>query len=287
MQYFMTPKQHGLGWLPDVPDQRDFVFEAPRVLPPTKLPPRVDLRAGMPHVYDQGMLGSCTAQALAAAFDFNRKKQGQSFMDPSRLFIYWNERDLEGTVDSDAGAMIRDGVKVLVKLGTPREKLWPYDISKFTLKPPQPAYEEAERNQALVYQRILRPSNDKSQDMLLCLNMGYPFVTGFSVYESFESEEVARTGIVPMPGLNERVLGGHAVVVVGYDLPKKQFICRNSWGEQWGDNGDFYMPFAYLEDWNLSSDQWTLRTVELDVFEKMAAKRESGSTGTVVKNKTV
>lgn len=278
MQYFMTPKHHGLGWVPDVPDQRDFVF-APRVVKPKAMPPRVDLRSGLPPVYDQGMLGSCTAQALAAAFDFDRRRQGEAFMSPSRLFIYWNERDMEGTVDSDAGAMIRDGVKVLVKLGTPREKIWPYDIEKFTLKPHDAAYVEAEKNQALIYQRIMRPINDKAQDMLLCLSMGYPFVTGFAVYESFESQEVARTGIVPMPKMSERVLGGHAVVVAGYDLEKRHFICRNSWGSEWGDKGDFYMPFAYLEDYNLASDQWTLRSVEIQEFEEMAAKKgEVGST---------
>ena len=263
MKFFATPKQHGLGWVPDTPDQRDYIFEPPRILPPHKLPRHVDLRADCPPVYDQGQLGSCTAQALASAFDFNRQKQGESFMLPSRLFIYWNERDMEGTVDSDAGAMIRDGVKVLVKLGTPRETLWPYDISKFTIKPPNAAYIEAEKNQALVYQRIRRPDNNRSQDMLLCLSMGFPFVTGFAVYESFESDEVARTGIVPMPEATESMLGGHAILVVGYDLDKQQYICRNSWGTEWGDHGDFYMPFAYLENRQLSSDQWTLRTVEI------------------------
>lgn len=259
----MTPQQHGLGWIPDVPDKRDQIFQAPRVLKPAKLPRMIDLRKDCPPIYDQGQLGSCTAQALAAAFDFNRKKQGKDFMSPSRLFIYWNERDMEGTVDSDAGAMIRDGVKVLVKIGTPREAMWEYDITKFTLKPSEPAYIEAEKNQMLVYQRILRPSNDPTQDMLLCLSLGYPFVTGFTVYESFESAEVARTGIAPLPDPDERVLGGHAILVIGYDLDKKLFICRNSWGTGWGDKGIFYLPFEYLADTDLSSDQWTLRTVEV------------------------
>lgn len=263
MKFAMTPKRHGLGWVPDVPDQRDYIFEPSKVTAPVKLPRRVDLRGQCPPVYNQGSLGSCTAQALGAAFDFNRRKQGESFMMPSRLFIYWNERDILGTVDSDSGAMIRDGVKVLVKLGTPREVVWPYNIDRFTAKPPKKAYVEAEKNQALVYQRILRPVNDRAHDMLYCLSAGYPFVTGFTVYDSFDSSEVANTGIVPMPHLSERVLGGHAIMVVGYDLSKKHFICRNSWGEAWGDEGYFYMPFAYLEDRALSSDQWTLRTVEV------------------------
>ena len=263
MKYLMTPQRHGLGWLRDVPDQRDYMYEPLKMIPPTKLPGVVDLRDQLPpDIYDQGPLGSCTAQALASAFDFNRKKQGAAFMFPSRLFIYWNERELMGTTDSDSGAMLRDGIKVLVKLGTPRETVWPYDIKKFTQKPPAPAYVEAEKSQALTYQRIMRSHGD-GNDMLRCLNEGYPFVTGFMVYESFESPEVQRTGVVPMPTVQERALGGHAVVVVGYDMQKRHFICRNSWGKEWGDNGHCYMPFDYINSEHLASDQWTIRSIEL------------------------
>lgn len=262
MKYFMTPKKHGLGWVPDIPDKRDYIFR-PKVIKPEKLPKQIDLRAECPPVYDQGQLGSCTANALGAAFDFDRKKEGHDFMTPSRLFIYWNERDIEGTVDSDAGANIRDGVKVLLRIGTCRELEWPYDISKFTQEPPEQTFIDAEKNQALTYQRIMRPSNDPAHDMLMCLANGYPFVTGFTVYESFEEDEVARTGIAPLPGPNERALGGHAVLVVGYDISKQWFVCRNSWGETWGDEGYFYLPFTYLEDPLLASDQWLIRTVEV------------------------
>jgi C1A family cysteine protease len=244
-------------------------------MPRAEVPQAIDLREQFPAVYDQGPLGSCTAQALAAAFDFNRQLQGAAFMSPSRLFIYWNERDIEGTVDSDAGAMLRDGIKVLVRLGTPRELIWPYIIEKFTIKPPAHAYEEAEKSQALVYQRIMRPADDSLNDMLMCLNDGYPFVTGFSVYESFEDGSVAHTGIAQMPGESERLLGGHAVVVVGYDIDKEWFICRNSWGEQWGDKGHFYMPFAYLTSPDLASDQWTIRSVEIELAHKRMQEKAS------------
>lgn len=270
MKYRMTPRQHGLGWLPDTPDQRDLTYK-PRVMAPKEVPPVIDLRENFPPIYDQGKLGSCTAQALAATFDFNRMLQGASFMSPSRLFIYWNERELIGTIDSDSGAMIRDGIKVLVRLGTPRETTWPYIIEKFTHKPPPVAYEEAEKSQALTYQRIMRPRVDSLNDMLMCLNDGYPFVTGFVVYESFESDTVIKTGVVPMPDMNERALGGHAVVVVGYDIDKEWFICRNSWGQSWGDNGHFYMPFAYLENPDLASDLWTIRSVETELALKRLA----------------
>lgn len=184
-------------------------------------------------------------------------------MHPSRLFIYWNERNEEGTVDVDAGAMLRTGVKVLVQFGTPKEKMWPYEIEKFTLKPPREAYIEAEKSQALTYQRIMRPANNPVNDMLSCLNEGFPFVTGFMIYESFESAETTKTGVVNMPGALEQALGGHAVVVVGYNLAKKHFICRNSWGANWGDNGHCYMPFEYLARVDLADDQWTLRSVEV------------------------
>ena len=262
MKYFMTPHQHGLGWVPDKPDERDYIFR-PKVVAPVALPQQIDLRQACPPVYDQGQLGSCTANALAGAFDFDRHKEGKQFMTPSRLFIYWNERDMEGTVDADAGAQIRDGVKVLLKVGTPPETDWPYVVDEFTVKPPKKAFQDAERNQALTYQRIMRPENDPMHDMLVCLSGGYPFVAGFNVYASFESEETTRTGVVTMPGSNEQLLGGHAIVVVGYDVDKQWFICRNSWGVSWGDKGYFYMPFAYLENPNLSSDMWLIRTVEV------------------------
>ena len=263
MQYQMTSHNHGLGWLPDLPDQRDVRFEPAKTFGVGPMPKQVDLRKDCPAIYDQGQLGSCTANALGAAFDFDRRKQGKPFMTPSRLFIYWNERDLEGTVDSDAGARIRDGVKVLRKLGTPAEVIWPYDIQRFTEKPHDEAFVEAEKNQLLTYQRISRAGKDRTYDMRACLAWGYPFVTGFSVYESFETDEVAKTGIIPMPAPDERVLGGHAVLVVGFDDDKRYFICRNSWGETWGDEGNFYMPYDYLTNEDLASDMWVLKTVEL------------------------
>lgn len=262
MHYLMTPKQHGLGWIPDHPDERDYIFR-PKAVAPVRLPARVDLRSQCPPVYDQGQLGSCTANALAGAFDFDRKKEGKAFMTPSRLFIYWNERDMEGTVSSDAGAEIRDGVKVLIKLGTPPETDWPYDIAEFTVRPPKKAFADAEKNQALVYQRIMRPANDPLQDMLACLSTGYPFVSGIQVYQNFESDQATTTGVIGMPGKHEQLLGGHAILIVGYEQDKKRFICRNSWGETWGDKGYFYLPFPYLESAALAPDQWLIRTVEV------------------------
>src|SRR5438128_696006 len=118
------------GWLPDVPDQRDHVYAAPSgVL--HKLPAKIDLRPKCPPVYNQGQLGSCTANAIAAAVQFDRMKQNlKPAFAPSRLFIYYNERAIEGTVDNDSGAMLRDGIKSIAKQGDCAETHWPYPNRK-------------------------------------------------------------------------------------------------------------------------------------------------------------
>ena len=229
------------GWIPDLPDQRDYLYSAPtHVL--NVLPTSVDLRSGCPPVYDQGQLGSCTANAIAGAIEFDLSKQNLSDFTPSRLFIYYNERAMEGTINSDSGAMIRDGVKSVATQGVCPEPEWPYNISKFTVQPPQQCYQDALACKATLYQRII-PTLSQLKG---CLASGYPFIFGFIVYESFESNTVAQTGIVPMPRYREQVLGGHAVVAVGYNDAQQWFIVRNSWSDQWGDKGYCYMPYGYL-----------------------------------------
>ena len=247
----------GFGWIPDLPDARDYSYGAPLMRFPLGLPPAVDLRAQCPPVYDQGQLGSCTANAIAGAIEFDQQKQGTKEFVPSRLFIYYNERVIEGTVSQDSGAQIRDGIKSVAKLGAPPETDWPYDIANFAEKPPKQAYRDARQDLVSSYARVVQ----NLTQMQGCLAAGYPFVFGFSVYESFESQEVASTGIVPMPGPSERVVGGHAVVAVGYDDTKRWFIIRNSWGNDWGDKGYCYMHYEYLLRPNLTSDLWIIRSV--------------------------
>jgi C1A family cysteine protease len=254
----MSRRDVRYGWIPDLPDQRDHLYAAPAPIV-TRLPPHIDLRPKCPPVFDQGQLGSCTANAIGAAyrFDLKRQKVAGRFV-PSRLFIYYNERLIEGTVATDAGAMLRDGIKSLAKQGVCNDATWPYDLGRFAEQPPAPAYREALQHQATSYLRVAQ----EGFQMKGCLASGFPFVFGFSVYESFESPEVARTGYVPMPGSRERQLGGHAVMAVGYDDAAQNFICQNSWSTGWGERGFFYLPYAYLGNPQLASDLWTLRTVE-------------------------
>lgn len=249
----MTTRRY--GWRPDKPDRRDHLRLIRRNV---ALPPYVDLTPQMPAVYDQGQLGSCTGNAISAAIAYARERQLHigDFI-PSRLFIYWNERDLEGTVDSDAGAEIRDGIKSVVKLGACSENDWPYDISQFTVKPSTHCYAAAQTDLVTKYARV-----DQTLDGLRqCLADGFPVVFGFTVYESFESEAVAQSGIMPMPGPDESVLGGHAVLMVGYDDDRQTFIVRNSWGPNWGRAGYFLMPYAYPTDGNLADDFWQIDAV--------------------------
>jgi len=245
------------GWLPDLPDRRDHLYAAP-VAMAGALPAQVDLRAQCPPVYDQGQLGSCTANAIAGAIEFDRLKQKISDFTPSRLFIYYNERAMEHTIDSDSGAQIRDGIKSVGQLGDCPETEWPYVISKFKTKPPKNCYSDALKYKAVLYQRVTQTP----EQLKGCLASGYPFVFGFTVYESFESAQVAKTGHAALPKSGERAIGGHAVVGVGYDDSKNWFIVRNSWGNSWGMNGYFTLPYPYVTSSNLADDFWTIRVVQ-------------------------
>jgi C1A family cysteine protease len=216
----------------------------------------VDLRAGLPALYDQGQLGSCTGNAIAAAVAFDRTKEGDAPWAPSRLFIYYCERMLENTVSQDAGAMIRDGMKGLSQAGVCPETVWPYVEAQFATRPTDSAFQDAVKCVATQYSRV-----DQTLDGLKgCLAAGFPVVFGFTVYESFEGADVARTGKVSMPAPGESAIGGHAVLLCGYTDDDSTFIVRNSWGPGWGDGGYFWMPYAYLIDNNLADDFWTLRT---------------------------
>jgi C1A family cysteine protease len=213
----------------------------------------VDLRSQMPPVYDQGSLGSCTANALCAAFAYIvRNFRG------SRLFLYYNARVLENTTDYDAGAYIHTSINTLKTQGLCAEAGWPYVTSKFATKPPTICYRAGLQNRIINAYNV--PTNLASMKASLIAKR--PFVLAFFVYQSFYTMSVARTGIVPMPGKNESVMGGHAVLVCGYNDVRRWFIVRNSWGAGWGDRGYFYMPYAYFTDPALTSDVWAITSVK-------------------------
>jgi C1A family cysteine protease len=251
-----SSKAKSYGWKPDLPDLRDVKFSLVYRIP-AKLPAKADLRAMCPPVEDQGQLGSCTAHALTGALETLENKDKLPLVQMSRLFVYYNERSLEHTVSSDSGAMIRDGIKTLAKQGCCVESKWPYAAARFAAKPTPACYRDGLEHQITSYQRI-----DTVDQMRACLAAGFPFVFGFTVYESFESQAVAKSGIVNMPKKTERSLGGHAVLAVGYDDKAKRFTVRNSWGPGWGIKGYFTIPYSYLASRDLSDDFWTIRRGE-------------------------
>jgi C1A family cysteine protease len=246
------------GWRPDTPDLRDFAAKVAAPVRLSALPASVDLskNSAMPLVYDQGQLGSCTANAIAGAFEFDLRRQKLADFAPSRLAIYYGERVIERTVKSDAGAEIRDGMKVIAKQGAGPETLWPYVTTRFA-KAPSAAYMAAAKNHlCLSYERV----EQTEVGIKRALAAGYPIVFGISVYDSFESDAVAKTGLVPMPKTSEKLLGGHAILMTGYTKSRVRF--RNSWGKSWALGGYATLPLAYVLSTDLASDFWIAKIVE-------------------------
>jgi len=243
------------GWTPDKHDERDYPYRPKRRKSGSR---RKDLRPVCPPMYNQRKLGSCTGNGVGKVYHFDELKQGlaDAFM-PSRLFIYWNERFIDGTVNKDAGSEIRTGIKTIAKQGVCSEAMWPYFTTKFRVKPSPECYKEALKHRAVTYMRVQQDLDH----LKACLDEGYPIVFGFNVFASFMSKAVAKTGMVPMPKPKEKNVGGHCVVIVGYDDDMQCFIVCNSWGEEWGDKGYCYMPYAYITNKKLADDFWTVRLV--------------------------
>ena len=252
--------RHFYGWRPDTPDQRDLMY---RVVPSLPVPADLDLRPEQPPVFDQGQLGSCVANGVNGELEAQSLMQGEALQVRSRLFTYYAARAIEGTINEDAGASIRDGIKAVASLGVCPESEWPYKISKFTVKPPKQCYTDALKFRALTYQSVPQVLNTIKS----ALSTARGIVFGISVYESFESDAVAKTGIVPLPAQSEQMLGGHCVRLVGFtdhgypDIPTGYFIAMNSWGVGWGLKGFFALPYAYVTNPNLASDLWVVNGV--------------------------
>jgi C1A family cysteine protease len=247
---FRIPKFH---LNKDRPDSRDYVYAVRGVSNPAI----VDLRPYCTPIENQLSLGSCTGQAVAGAIELLDNRDGK-FVDVSRLFIYYWERWLMGTINYDSGAYIRDGIKATNRWGACLESLWPYIVSKFRAQPSQPAILDGANRKVTRYERIL--DIDGCFD---ALSRGFPVIVGFLVYSSFESRQTITRGIMTYPDVRrERLLGGHAVLLVGYDKTRQVFIARNSWGAGWGDRGYFYMPFRVIQDPAMSFDFWTITGVQ-------------------------
>lgn len=251
------------GWKPDLPDARDILYKVGKPV----IPQTVYLKDKyvMPDIFNQESLGACTGNGISYALSFlalNNRFQNvvhSSTLPFSRLFIYYNERVIENTVNQDSGAQIRDGFKCIASIGACPEVLYPYDINRFTDKPTDSAYSEALKYKAIEYERL---NSSNKLALIQCLLDGFPFVLGFSVYSGFETQEVSNTGIVNMPDLsNENLLGGHCVTCVGYNVDTDRFLCANSWSDDWGQAGYFTIPASYLCSFNLADDFWVVKSV--------------------------
>lgn len=244
------------GWRPDLPDFRDRRYSAKRRRI-AGMPSVIDLRPQCPPVYDQGQLGSCSSNAVAGAIEFERKKQGLPDFVPSRLYVYYNTRVIEGDPEADNGAQIRDAIKAVAVQGACPETDWPYDISKFAVAPPANCYADAKTDLVSAYARVDQTATAIKNTLI----SGKPVVFGITVYDSFESDAVAQSGIVPMPSSSESAQGGHAMLCVGYDEPNQVFIVRNSWGAYWGRAGYCTIPYAYMLNGDLACDFWVVEAI--------------------------
>jgi C1A family cysteine protease len=271
---------HSFGYKPSKPDTRDFLYKAIAPKAAVALPPSVDLRDKCSPVRDQGQLGSCTGFAIAVGMreflegatptptpppspgcslakllpKFATQGLKLALTPLSPLFLYYEERALEGTIGEDAGAEPRDGFKVLNQTGCATEVTWPYIISRFADAPSAAAVQSAADFKIATYHRLADLT-----EMKTCLAGGSGFVIGFYVYSSFEA--IGSDGKMPMPKPGEQLLGGHAVFVAGYfddaSWPGGGYlVVKNSWGAGWGAQGYFYMPYAFVTP-DQVPDAWT------------------------------
>lgn len=236
----------------DTKDARDHMF-VPKV---TRMPVSVDLEASCPPVLDQGQLGSCVWHGTSTAIRHDLIAAGMKDVEFSRLQGYYDTRAIEGTIRSDAGCEIRDAIKTLAKNGVAHEPMWPYAIKKFATKPPAKVYKDALDFRALAYERV----QVSTSQVKAAIAGGQPVIIGLTLYDSFESEAVAKNGIVPMPKRGEEIVGGHCMCVIGYGQKKGYFKVRNSWATDWGDRGNCWMPEAYIGSPLYGSDYWIVST---------------------------
>jgi len=223
----------------------------------------IDLRDGCKAARSQGYIGSCTAFAATALFDFIRRKNSSVNWLPSPLFTYYATRLAANLENQNSGATVKEALKSTVRDGVCMERLWPYEQAKYTERPPEDAWTDAQKHQALEYLWI----DDYDKNVWLnCLNDGYPFMFGMYLYNSFFDPLVnLMGGFIPEPDReNEKRVGGHCMMAVGYikDYNGKEYvIVQNSWGPDWGDRGYCYLPVSYMMS-NDTFDFWTIKLTE-------------------------
>lgn len=246
------------GWVREHPDPRDkFYAEYFPEEAEGKLPIRANNSQFRSHIEDQKNAGSCTGHAVTSVTEAHYNKAGLPFVELSRLFPYWGARSLEGTTQWDAGAYIRDVCKFIFTFGLCNEALWPYgdSLKQIQKKPSKAAFQNATLRKGFPYYSIIGLQQLKTN-----IAAGYDAIIGITVYESFMTNAVANTGNVPMPNLKtERPLGGHAIMVDGYDDVLGGLICVNSWGTGWGRSGEFTLPYGFITNPDLSDDFWVCR----------------------------
>jgi len=240
-------------------DPRDYMFKAEKLgVNNITLPISYDLRTSgfMPPVLNQGSLGSCGPNQISNALRFCLKKNKFQDFQPSRLFIYYYTRLIEGSpLNEDSGISIRGGLNAVQKYGACNETIWNYNVSNFSTQPSTDAINAAQNHiPGFRYIRIQQNLINIKQ----AVYGGYPVILGLQLYSSFESDTTAKTGIVNMPNKQtEQLLGGHCVSIIGYNDNAKIFILMNTWGN-WGNKGFFTVPYDYILDPTLASDFWII-----------------------------
>ena len=211
-------------------------------------------------IYDQLNTSSCTGNSYLAQIEAERIRQGLPALNGSRLFPYYNGRLVEGNTSQDCGAQICDVQAGGNRYGVCLESSYPFSQDNVTVQPSPLAYSEALKFKTINFQKV--PQSIPVIKYLL--SQRYTVNLGIQVYESFESDEVARTGIVPMPDkVKEQLMGGHAVLIIGFSDDTQTFLVRNSWGSGWGQQGGYFtLPYSYVADPSLASDLWVVEQVQ-------------------------
>lgn len=212
-------------------------------------------------IWDQAQLGSCTGFASKSAaeliWNILNPDQQDSFI-ASALFQYYNERKLEGTTDEDSGASIADAIRALIQDGIAPDTDWDYSNyqTKFKEKPSDKAYQDAKQHMDLdTLGHAQIPQSPEAIKTALVQN--HAVIFGMRVYESFMAEQTAKTGFVPIPNImTEKLMGGHALIIVGYDDDNKWYVVKNSWGTSWGDQGYCYIPYAVIHNPIITDEIW-------------------------------